>query len=242
MNIDKLVDVIVKAMLAREADGKEFGVIVLAEGLAQFLASSYLEGVKFDEHGHISLAQTNLARTMVKAVEAEYKKRTGKSKRLTGLQLGYEARCALPHAFDVILGSQLGVGAYRALVENGLDGVMVSCSGQLNLYYVPFETLVDPETLVTVVRFIETGSDFHRLARFLENFSHESDDHEPTSSRGHVESGFIRWVQDILALGVVLRIACAFTSPSPTGPARRSWGPCLASAGRCGRSCRRPRR
>ena len=50
---------------------------------------------------------------MVKAVEAEYKKRTGKTKRLTGLQLGYEARCALPHAFDVILGSQLGVGALR---------------------------------------------------------------------------------------------------------------------------------
>ena len=47
---------------------------------------------------------------------------------------------------------------------------MVSCSGQLNLNYVPFETLVDPETLVTVVRFIETGSDFHRLARFLENY------------------------------------------------------------------------
>ena len=71
-------------------------MIVLAEGLAQFLPSSYLEGVKFDEHGHISLAQTNLSRTMVKAVEAEYKKRTGKSKRITGLQLGYEARCAAP--------------------------------------------------------------------------------------------------------------------------------------------------
>ena len=111
---------------------------------------------------------------MVKAVEKEYEKRTGKKRRLTGLQLGYEARCALPTAFDVILGSQLGVGAYRALVEKGLNGVMVSCSGQLSLYYVPFDTLVDPETLVTVVRFIETGSDFHQLARFLENFSHES--------------------------------------------------------------------
>ena len=54
---------------------------------------------------------------MVEAVEAEYKKRTGKSQRLTGLQLGYESRCSLPHAFDVILGSQLGVGAYRGLVE-----------------------------------------------------------------------------------------------------------------------------
>ena len=38
---------------------------------------------------------------------------------MTGLQLGYEARCAKPHAFDVMLGSQLGVGAYRALVESG---------------------------------------------------------------------------------------------------------------------------
>jgi ATP-dependent phosphofructokinase / diphosphate-dependent phosphofructokinase len=173
MDIAKVVDVMLNAMLAREAEGKEFGVIVVAEGLAQFLPAGYLEGVKFDEHGHISLAQTNLARTMVKAVEAEYKKRTGKTKRITGLQLGYEARCALPHAFDVILGSQLGVGAYRALVENHLDGVLISCSGQLNLSYVPFQTLVDPDTLVTVVRFIQTGSDFHRLARFLENYPHD---------------------------------------------------------------------
>ena len=81
---------------------------------------------------------------MTKLVEAEYEKRTGKKRRVTGLQLGYEARCALPHAFDVILGSQLGVGAYRALVENRLDGVLVSVSGQLNLNYVPFEQLDRP--------------------------------------------------------------------------------------------------
>ena len=69
-----------------------------------------------------------------------------------------------------MLGSQLGVGAYRALVEEQLDGVMVSVSGQLNLNYVPFEELVDPETLVTVVRYIEPESDFHKLARFLETY------------------------------------------------------------------------
>jgi len=49
---------------------------------------------------------------------------------------------------------------------------MVSVSGQLSLHYVPFETLVNPETLVTVVRHIERGSDFHRLARFLETHIH----------------------------------------------------------------------
>jgi 6-phosphofructokinase 1 len=67
-----------------------------------------------------------------------------------------------------MLGSQLGVGAYRALVQEKLNGVMVSVSGQLELHYEPFDKLVDPETLVTKVRYIETGSDFHKLARFLE--------------------------------------------------------------------------
>jgi len=47
---------------------------------------------------------------------------------VTGLQLGYEARCGLPNAFDVMLGCQLGVGAYRALVEEQLSGMMISVS------------------------------------------------------------------------------------------------------------------
>ena len=67
-----------------------------------------------------------------------------------------------------MLGSQLGIGAYRALVEENLDGHMVSVEGQLDLRYVPFNELVNPQTLKTEVRFIETGSDYHRLARFLE--------------------------------------------------------------------------
>jgi 6-phosphofructokinase 1 len=50
---------------------------------------------------------------------------------------------------------------------------MVSVSGQLDLHFVPFEQLVDPQTLVTVVRFIKHNSDFHKLARFLESSSGE---------------------------------------------------------------------
>ena len=66
-----------------------------------------------------------------------HRRRPGKSARSPALQLGYESRCAPPHAFDVMLGSQLGVGAYRALVEEKLDGVMVSVSGQLDLQLRP---------------------------------------------------------------------------------------------------------
>ena len=67
-----------------------------------------------------------------------------------------------------MLGSQLGIGAYRALVEENLDGHLVSVVGQLELAYVPFSDLVNHQTLKTEVRFIKPGSDYHRLARFLE--------------------------------------------------------------------------
>jgi ATP-dependent phosphofructokinase / diphosphate-dependent phosphofructokinase len=174
MDLEEVVRRIVATMRVREeAEGKEFGVIVIAEGLAEYLPFKHIEGVPRDEHGHIAVAKLNLSRLFADLVGKEYKQQTGKKRKITGLQLGYECRCARPLAFDVMLGSQLGVGAYRALIEKRLDGVMVSASGQFDLNYVPFTQLIDPKTLVTVVRYIDPGSDFHRLARFLESYVRE---------------------------------------------------------------------
>ncbi|WP_417738395.1 6-phosphofructokinase [Rosistilla oblonga] len=168
MEIDRVIDRMVDMMLARERQGREYGVIVIAEGLAEFLPSKNLEGIDRDEHGHIAISQINLGAMISGLLTRRYEERTGKTRKVNGLQLGYECRCAPPHAFDVMLGSQLGVGAYRALKEEKLNGVMVSVSGQLDLHFVPFDNLVDPKTLVTKVRFIEGDSDFYKLARFLE--------------------------------------------------------------------------
>lgn len=169
MDVDKVVAKIVRVMRHRqEKEGKEYGVVVLAEGLAEYLPSEALQDVPRDDHGHVSVAHVDLGKMFAKRVADEFRSQTGVKRKVTGLQLGYECRCSRPHAFDVMLGSQLGVGAYRALCEENHNGVMVSVSGQLDLHYVPFEQLVDPETLVTRVRFIPTGSDFHKLARFLE--------------------------------------------------------------------------
>jgi 6-phosphofructokinase 1 len=175
MKLEEVIPRIVATIAAREREGKEYGVIVIAEGLAEFLPSSYLEGVGRDEHGHINISAVNLHDIFADLISKEYARQKGKKRKITPVQIGYEARCAKPHAFDVMLGSQLGVGAYRALVEKRLNGVMVSVSGQLQLQYVPFEELVDPETLVTVVRYIETDSDFHRLTRFLETYVNEGE-------------------------------------------------------------------
>jgi 6-phosphofructokinase 1 len=174
MDLDKVVARIVRMMRNRqEREGKEYGVVVLAEGLAEYLSDEIIATMPRDDHGHLSVASCDLGKMVAKRIAAEFKKQTGITRKCTGIQLGYECRCARPHAFDVMLGSQLGVGAYRALHEQGLNGVMVSVSGQLDLHYVPFDKLVDPQTLVTVVRFIRPESDFHRLARFLSSFDGE---------------------------------------------------------------------
>lgn len=168
LSITALVDRIVDLMLERERRDQYYGTVVLAEGLAELLPENSLVGMPRDEHGHILLSSFDLAKVVCDRVQTRYEERTGRRKKVRHIQLGYESRCSPPHAFDVMLGSQLGIGAYRALVEEGLDGHMVSVSGQLQLHYVEFSKLINPNTLQTEVRFIELGSDFHRLARFLE--------------------------------------------------------------------------
>jgi 6-phosphofructokinase 1 len=168
LNLEALADRMVDLIVSREQRGKHYGTIVLAEGLAELLPEAYLKGVARDEHGHVSLGKIDIGKVVAALTAERYEARTGRSKKLIGVQLGYESRCSAPHAFDVMLGTQLGVGAYRAIAEEGLDGHMVSTAGQLELRYVPFSDLVNPDTLKTEVRFIERGSDFHRLARELE--------------------------------------------------------------------------
>ncbi len=167
LDVEKLADRIVDLVLAREARGKHYGTIVLAEGLAEMLPESHLRGIARDEHGHVSLGKIDIGKVMAKLAGERFEARTGRAKKLTGVQLGYESRCSAPHAFDVMLGCQLGLGAHRAIVELGLDGHMVSTAGQLELRFVPFVELIHQETLTTEVRFIERGSDFHRLATDL---------------------------------------------------------------------------
>jgi 6-phosphofructokinase 1 len=184
LDVNKLADRIVNLILTREQrDDKHYGTIVLAEGLAELLPHNLIDNLPRDEHGHIGLGRMDLGKFMAQLVSHRYEQRTGRKKKVTGVQLGYESRCSPPHAFDVMLGSQLGIGAYRALVEENLDGHMVSVSGQLDLQYVPFGDLINPENLRTEVRFIEQHSDFHRLARFLETRTDRVSDWTPGPRR-----------------------------------------------------------
>jgi 6-phosphofructokinase 1 len=160
-------ETLVDLMQKRENDGRRYGIVCIAEGLADHLPDD-LRPQTTDEHGNIKLGDAQVGRVLAGQMERVYFERTGVKIKVRNKQIGYEARCAEPSAFDVLLGTQLGVGAYRALVERGLTGVMVSVEDQLSLKYVPFDLLIDDETMKTKVRFIDRDSDFYKLARALE--------------------------------------------------------------------------
>jgi 6-phosphofructokinase 1 len=156
---------------ARAEDGRDYGIVCVAEGLADRLPDEFRPKER-DLHGNIVLGDAQVGRLLAEATERQYHEKTGRDVKVRHKQIGYETRCSTPIAFDILLGSQLGVGAYRALVEKDLSGYMVSVEDQLQLKYVPFDELVDPESMLTRIRFIERDSDFYQLARSLEYHIH----------------------------------------------------------------------
>lgn len=176
-DVRALVARIADTLVARDQEGKPYGVFVIAEGLAEFLPLSEIQhGLSADEYralvpdefGHFPVSQLKYSGRLCRLINEEYQRRTGRKKKMSGLQFGYEVRCHRPTAFDVILGSQLGVGAYRALAEEGTDAVMISVGGQLGLLYEPFAKLINMEKLRAYPRPIDPKEDFHQLARYLE--------------------------------------------------------------------------
>lgn len=167
LDLDALCDRIIQLIETRAAAGKKYGVVVLAEGLVELLPPDSVSHLPRDQHGMISLGKLNIGKLVAERTQARFLAQRDEHKKITGVQLGYEARCAMPHAFDVVLGCQLGLGAAVALTDHNADACMVSISGQMQHRMIPFDEIVDQTTLKTSTRFIERDSDFHSLAHRL---------------------------------------------------------------------------
>lgn len=182
--LEQVVGRIARTVRTRIEQGRPYGVILMAEGIAEFLTQEEMQhcisedeyrNLEPDSFGHFPVSQLKFTGRVGRLVAAQIKRELGLKLKISGLQFGYEVRCHRPTAFDVILGSQLGVGAYRALIEENRDGVMVSVADQLKLVYMPFEQLVNEqeEPLRARARLLCPGEDFHQLARYLEDWVEE---------------------------------------------------------------------
>lgn len=168
IRLQHLVDILATSIIRRLAEGRGYGVAMIAEGIVEQLAEEdqqHLEGVERDEHNHIRLAEVNFSDILKKEV-AKTLSEVGVKMRLVDKEMGYELRCADPIAFDIEYTVGLGQGAADYLARGGTGATITIQDGQVKP--VPFDEYVDPITGRTRVRMVNLDSFTYRSAhRFM---------------------------------------------------------------------------
>ena len=159
-----ICDVVEGSIIKRRATGHRYGVAVLAEGLIEKLDPTELadlQDVERDDHGHIRLAEVDLARKVKVEVQGRLLRR-GIKVTLTDKKIGYELRCADPIAFDAAYCRDLGYHAVSFLAGGGTGAMVTVQDGKL--VPIPFASMRTREGR-TRVRNVDIASDGYRVAR-----------------------------------------------------------------------------
>jgi 6-phosphofructokinase 1 len=161
-----LVDILAGAIIKRLAEGRRYGVAVLAEGLAEALPDEDIKrlgNLEYDEHGHIRLSELNLGDGLKKAVNARLTALGVPKITVVAKDIGYELRCADPVPYDMEYTRDLGYCAAKFLFSGG-NAAMVSLQAG-NFVPIPFVQLLDPQTGRTRVRMVDIKSTRYAIAR-----------------------------------------------------------------------------
>jgi 6-phosphofructokinase 1 len=160
-----VTDTIVGAIVKRRSVGREHGVAVVAEGIAERVGDDVLNAggnLGRDSFGHIALADVPLGLILRDAVRKRLEQ-IGVNATLHDKDIGYELRCAKPVAFDVDYTRTLGFGAIRYLVDGG-SGALIALEGG-NIHPIGLEDLLDPKTGRIRTRQVDLRTEAYRVAR-----------------------------------------------------------------------------
>ena len=168
LRLETLAQRVEGTILKNTAEGRPYGVIVLAEGLGESIDPAdlaELPDLPRDEHGHLRLAEFPLGalvRGKVQHSLAEH----GIKATIVVKDVGYECRCVAPCAFDQEYTRELGAGAVETL-QNGGGHVMITRQNG-RIVPIPFDELIDPKTGKTAVRMLDTTTEGFATAMRLQ--------------------------------------------------------------------------
>jgi 6-phosphofructokinase 1 len=173
ITVRQVCDVIEGAILKRRVMGREDGVVVVAEGIAERFDVDELRlyagvDVRYDEYGHIRLAEIDLGRLLKTEIEGRFNER-GDKMRVVDLSIGYELRCAPPIAFDYEYCRDLGYSAIRYLLTDNAEwleqtGAMI-CVDEGKLVPLELTSLLDPKTGKMRVKMVDIHTESYAVAR-----------------------------------------------------------------------------
>lgn len=160
-----VADVLEGAIIKRLSFGKNYGVAVLAEGIASKFnieELSQYEQLEKDETGRLRLSEIQLGRLMKNFIRESLEKR-GIDITIVDKNIGYELRAADPIPFDAEYTRNLGYGAVRFLLLGGTGAMIVFYEGRLKA--VPFVEMTDHNTGRIKLRYMDTSSETYQVAR-----------------------------------------------------------------------------
>src|SRR5207302_7581877 len=175
--IDEVCDIIIGSIIKRRAEGTEYGVVVLAEGLIEAMGEKGLlepiKGtpleryvkIKHDDHGHLHLGEIEFGR-MMRDLLMERLEKLGLKMTLVDKDLGYELRCADPIPFDAEYTRDLGYGAVKFLLspEAARFGAVISFVGG-KMHSLAFDEMINPATGRLKPRWLVITSETYECAR-----------------------------------------------------------------------------
>ncbi len=173
IGITDVCDVLETAILKRRVMGKERGLAVIAEGVAEKfdpeeLARTPGVEVSRDQHGHLRLGEIQLEKILKREIQRRFEDR-GETLPIIDSTVGYELRSYAPIPFDIDYTRSLGYGAARALLSEPSDqypehgGLICLVDGDIKV--MPFDQLRDPVTGRTRVRTVNVEGEGYLVAR-----------------------------------------------------------------------------
>lgn len=181
MSLDRLADILAGSIIKRRSEGRGDGVAVIAEGVALAFDPEELEShehLERDEHGHIRLAEVELAGLLKHAVH-ERLQELDVDCTIVSKNIGYELRCADPVPSDMEYCRDLGYCAGKYLLEGG-SGDLISMQGG-RFIPIPLADLLDPDTGRMQVRMVDVSSTRYAISRSYMIRLRTSDFSDPVS-------------------------------------------------------------
>lgn len=164
VTIDKIIRLIVSAIVKRRILGMDYGAAIISEGVFHSLSEEEItrSGIHFtyDAHGHPELGKISKAcffNMLLDQRLAELKI----AQQTRPVELGYEIRGQTPVAYDLTYCSELGIGVYK-LFSEGKTGCMVYVDGCGNVEPLYLKDLQDPATGKIPPRMVDIGSDRYK--------------------------------------------------------------------------------